>query len=165
MTVFDPVDFRGNTSFAWRHWGCVTPRIIENMKKNFDSATELDGFDELPAEDQAKVEKAWEEGHVADEDIPDSARKPEDEEDGEDEGKKKKAKGKASKKRPKVCIFILYGKPRLKFIFTKKDADEDDNDADEAEDDADEKPKKTTKRSKASFLINRPLYDLPICAS
>ena len=96
MIIFDPVDFRGNTSFAWRHWGCVTPRIIENMKKNFDSATELDGFDELPAEDQAKVEKAWEEGHVAEEDIPETAKKPEGDEEEEKPKKTKK----------KVCHYM-----------------------------------------------------------
>ncbi|KII91263.1 hypothetical protein PLICRDRAFT_105527, partial [Plicaturopsis crispa FD-325 SS-3] len=70
------VDFRGNTSYAWRHWGCVTPQVIANMKKSFDDAADLDGYDELPAAQQEKVTKAWAEGRVADEDIPDSARKP-----------------------------------------------------------------------------------------
>ena len=39
---------------AWRHWGCVTPKIITNMKKSFDEADELDGFDELKDEDKEK---------------------------------------------------------------------------------------------------------------
>ena len=96
------VDFRGNTSFAWRHWGCVTERIIENMKKSFDSASELDVFDELPEEEQAKVEKAWEDGRIADEDIPDSARKPEDEDAIGDEGLEDEKKKKTSAKKSKV---------------------------------------------------------------
>ncbi|KDQ31157.1 hypothetical protein PLEOSDRAFT_1054254, partial [Pleurotus ostreatus PC15] len=75
------VDFQGNTSFAWRHWGCVTARIIENIKKSVEEAPEIDGYEALSAEDQAKVNKAWEDGHVADEDIPDTARKPEAEDD------------------------------------------------------------------------------------
>ncbi|KXN91805.1 PARP-type zinc finger-containing protein C2A9.07c [Leucoagaricus sp. SymC.cos] len=79
------VEVRGNQSFAWRHWGCVTPKLIENIKKNFSEASELDGFEDLNDDDKAKVLKAYEDGHVADEDIPDSARKPE----GEEKPKKK----------------------------------------------------------------------------
>ncbi|KAJ7698678.1 hypothetical protein B0H17DRAFT_836294, partial [Mycena rosella] len=70
------VDYQGNTSFAWRHWGCVTKKVISNAKNLHDEAAELDGFDDLEDADKARVTKAWEEGHVADEDIPDSARKP-----------------------------------------------------------------------------------------
>ncbi|KAL6301402.1 hypothetical protein BKA93DRAFT_901941 [Sparassis latifolia] len=109
------VDFRGNTSFTWRHWGCVTPKIIENMKKSFDEADDLDGFDDLKDEDQEKVRKAWEEGHVADEDIPETARKlasedGEDEDDDEEGKPKKKPAAKSSKKKddggePKKATF------------------------------------------------------------
>ena len=53
------------------------------MKKSFSDASELDGYEDLKPEDQEKVNKAWEEGHVADEDIPESARKADD---GEDDG-------------------------------------------------------------------------------
>ncbi|KAI0674578.1 poly polymerase and DNA-ligase Zn-finger region-domain-containing protein [Trametes maxima] len=91
------VDFRGNTSFSWRHWGCVTPKIITNMKNSFDEADELDGFDDLNDEDQDRVKKAWEEGHVASDDVPESARKPEGEEDDEEEEEKPKKKGRAKK--------------------------------------------------------------------
>lgn len=86
------------------------------MKKSFDSATELDGFDELPAEDQAKVEKAWEEGHVADDDIPESARKPEAQESDETEGKKK-GKGKP-RKREKVRHVSIEG-----FLYLKQEVE------------------------------------------
>ena len=63
------------------------------MKKSFSDASELDGYEDLKPEDQEKVNKAWEEGHVADEDIPESARKADDgEDDGEEKAPKKKAK-------------------------------------------------------------------------
>jgi hypothetical protein len=124
LRVGSLVDFKGNTSFAWRHWGCTTNKIIENMKKNFEDASELDGYDDLRPEDQEKVNKAWEEGQVADEDIPESARKApknnsggETDEDEEKEKAKKKKKAAAAKKRK-----------------SEKDAD--------LEDDEDEKPKK-----------------------
>ncbi|KAI0790543.1 hypothetical protein C8Q75DRAFT_122329 [Abortiporus biennis] len=101
IRVGSVVDFKGHTSLSWRHWGCVTPKMISNMKNIHDDADELDGFEDLNADDQAKIRKAWEEGHVADEDIPESARKPagdekdEEEADGSSSKTKKKAAGKA----------------------------------------------------------------------
>ncbi|KAK7684965.1 hypothetical protein QCA50_011800 [Cerrena zonata] len=78
------VDFRGNTSWAYRHWGCVTPKVISNMKEIFDNAADLDGFDELEEADQEKITKAWEDG-----------------DDDEEEGGKKKGKKAAAKKEKK----------------------------------------------------------------
>ncbi len=95
------------------------------MKKSFDEADELDGFEDLSEEDQDKIRKAWEEGHVADEDIPETARKP-DADDDEDGGKKKK-KGKAVKK-----------------------AKDEDGDGEEHDGDEEEKPVKKTAASKAT---------------
>lgn len=77
----------------WRHWGCVTPKIISNMKNSFNEADELDGFDDLSEEDQDRIKKAWEDGHVAAEDVPETAKKA-DGEDDEDEDKPKKKGGK-----------------------------------------------------------------------
>ncbi|KAJ7762739.1 hypothetical protein DFH07DRAFT_739153 [Mycena maculata] len=118
------VDIQGKTSFAWRHWGCVTPKVITNLKKIHDEAADVDGFEDLKPEDQARVTQAFEDGHVADEDIPDSARKPgkgegDDDEDEDEKPKKaprkKKAdtdgaakpapKKRALKKPKKVCTF------------------------------------------------------------
>ncbi|XP_006463843.1 hypothetical protein AGABI2DRAFT_208769 [Agaricus bisporus var. bisporus H97] len=90
------VEFKGNHNFSWRHWGCVTPKIFDNVKKRISEATEIDGYEELNDEDKAKVCTAWDEGHVADADIPDSARKPEGEE--EKKPKRKAATKKAIKK-------------------------------------------------------------------
>ncbi|KAJ7477233.1 poly polymerase and DNA-ligase Zn-finger region-domain-containing protein, partial [Mycena galericulata] len=82
------VDIQGKTSFAWRHWGCVTSRVLTNLKEKHDEAADIDGFEELTEEDKARVTAAYEAGHVADEDIPDSARKPEkggDDEENDDD--------------------------------------------------------------------------------
>jgi hypothetical protein len=64
------------------------------MKKSLDEASDLDGYDTLNAEDKEKVDKAWIDGHVADEDIPESAKKPAGEEGEEDKPKRKKAAAK-----------------------------------------------------------------------
>lgn len=65
------------------------------MKAQFETADELDGFEDLSEEDQDRIRKAWEDGKVADEDIPETARKSKDAEDeDEDEDKPKKKAGK-----------------------------------------------------------------------
>ncbi|KAK9347072.1 hypothetical protein V1522DRAFT_402960 [Lipomyces starkeyi] len=56
-----------NQSWQWRHWSCVTPQVIQNIKTKVESLPEgLDGYDEISAEDQKRVVGALEEGHVAD---------------------------------------------------------------------------------------------------
>ncbi|PYH42355.1 uncharacterized protein BP01DRAFT_359446 [Aspergillus saccharolyticus JOP 1030-1] len=70
------VDTGGFQSYRWRHWGCVTPVVIENLKEAIEElsggdATDysaLDGFDELSEENQEKVRRALEQGHVDDAD-------------------------------------------------------------------------------------------------
>ncbi|KAF7796143.1 hypothetical protein EIP86_007317 [Pleurotus ostreatoroseus] len=88
---------------AWRHWGCATAKVLANIKKSIEEADDLDGFEELRDEDKDKIRKAWEEGHVADEDIPESARKNDGEEEDEEEEEKpkKKAGAKAAAKKDK----------------------------------------------------------------
>ncbi|KAK0192287.1 hypothetical protein F5146DRAFT_497082 [Armillaria mellea] len=88
------VEFQGKQSFAWRHWGCVTKKVLSNVKEQFEKASEVDGYEDMKPEDQAKVDKAWEDGQVADEDIPETARKAEGEPEEEEEEKPKKARGK-----------------------------------------------------------------------
>lgn len=125
------------------------------MKKSLGEGSELDGYDQLKPEDQARVIKAWQDGHVADEDIPDSARKAADE-DGEEKPKKAKrapAKKKAPKsdgeeeERPKrktaakVRSFAFKWLHSLSLIMVyilQKAAVEDDEEEEEEE----EKPKK-----------------------
>ncbi|KAK9374959.1 uncharacterized protein V1513DRAFT_458395 [Lipomyces chichibuensis] len=56
-----------NQSWQWRHWSCVTPQVIQNIKTKVESLPQgLDGYDEISAEDQKRVAGALEEGHVAD---------------------------------------------------------------------------------------------------
>ncbi|KAF9240721.1 hypothetical protein BU15DRAFT_27940, partial [Melanogaster broomeanus] len=88
-------DFRGNTTYVWRHWGCTTEKVLSNMKAQFTTADELDGFEDLNDEDKDRLRRAFDEGKVADEDIPESARKPagDDAEEG-DKTKKKRAPAK-----------------------------------------------------------------------
>jgi hypothetical protein len=87
---------------VWRHWGCVTPKIVSNLKKKFPEASELDGFDEIRSEDQDKVTKAYEDGHVAEEDVPESAKKKE----GDEDAKPKKRSG--GKKTTKVARYLFF---------------------------------------------------------
>jgi ubiquitin-conjugating enzyme E2 O len=69
------VDTEKFQSFFWRHWGCVTPKIIANLNEAVEEAggdskdlDAIDGFEELPSGYQEKVRKALEQGHVDDED-------------------------------------------------------------------------------------------------
>ena len=63
-------------SFRWRHWGCVSGKILENLREYLeqgDPATGykwdyFDGLDELEPSDQEKVKKAVIDGKIADED-------------------------------------------------------------------------------------------------
>ncbi|KAF2747976.1 zf-PARP-domain-containing protein [Sporormia fimetaria CBS 119925] len=56
------------TSWAFKHWGCVTPQQIENVVGFIDGdKTLLEGYDELPEEDQERIDYALEHGHVHDE--------------------------------------------------------------------------------------------------
>jgi hypothetical protein len=46
-------------------------RAHENLERK---SSDLDGYNDPRPDDKARVEKAWEDGHVANEDAPDSAR-------------------------------------------------------------------------------------------
>jgi hypothetical protein len=113
---------------AWRHWGCVTPTILKNMKKNFEDPAELDGYEDLKPEDQEKINKAYEDGHVADEDVPESARKPDADEEDEEKPKKK-----AAPRKKKTDDDDGEEKPKKARAPRKKKTEDDD---------AEEKPKK-----------------------
>lgn len=100
------VDIKGNQSFTWRHWGCITPKLMKNLTEKIGEPTDLDGYDDLKPEDQAKITKAFQEGQVDPADVPESAKKA-DGEDGEDdeEGGSKKRKRKAPAPKKKVGQF------------------------------------------------------------
>ncbi|KAF2843711.1 zf-PARP-domain-containing protein [Patellaria atrata CBS 101060] len=109
------VTIMDHTSWQWRHWGCLSPQVIENVNKFIEGDFEIfDGFEELSSDIQEKVRKALEQGHVDDEEwngdvelnrpgkkgfkVPASKKRKggdEDEEDEEDApAPKKRAKGK-----------------------------------------------------------------------
>ncbi|KAL8896474.1 MAG: hypothetical protein Q9207_007683 [Kuettlingeria erythrocarpa] len=63
------VDYGENQSWAWKHWGCVTPVQIASLKTATDGDLKmLDGYDDLPSDSQVKIGQAFEDGHVADND-------------------------------------------------------------------------------------------------
>ncbi|KAH8424124.1 uncharacterized protein LDX57_001878 [Aspergillus melleus] len=67
------VDTERFQSFFWRHWGCVTPKIVSHMQETIadegdGELSTIDGFEDLSEEHQDKVRKAVEQGHVDDED-------------------------------------------------------------------------------------------------
>lgn len=139
-TLFGAVDSHlCLTNSAWRHWGCVTPKILSSVQNQFSAASELDGFEDLNDDDKARVTQAYEDGHVADEDIPDSARKPE----GEEKPKRKASGKKAAKKdedAEEEDEEEAEEKPKKKPA--KKAAKKDEDKADGEEEAAEEKPKK-----------------------
>ncbi|KAF2787434.1 zf-PARP-domain-containing protein [Melanomma pulvis-pyrius CBS 109.77] len=63
------VTIHEHTSWAYKHWGCVTPAQIEHLIEFTNGETDLvDGYDDLPSEIQEKVKFALANGHVPDED-------------------------------------------------------------------------------------------------
>ncbi|KIY51139.1 hypothetical protein FISHEDRAFT_71430 [Fistulina hepatica ATCC 64428] len=156
------VDFRGNTTFAWRHWGCATPKVIANLREAVEGdAAELDGFEDLKEEDKARVIKAFQEGHVAEEDIPETAKNPsgdDKDEEIEDEKPKKKvaarrepAKRKAATKKKAEDDEGVEDKPTPKRATNRK-AQKEASDDEAAEEGAVEKmPKK-----RATKMVKEP---------
>ncbi|KAJ5684057.1 PARP-type zinc finger-containing protein C2A9.07c [Penicillium maclennaniae] len=62
-------------SYQWRHWGCTTPKVIENIanaweeiRSNENDYSVLDGYEDLPDALQLKIRTALTQGHVADDD-------------------------------------------------------------------------------------------------
>ena len=45
------------------------------MQEFYSNSSDLDGFDELKLEDKERIRKALQDGHVAKDDIPESAKK------------------------------------------------------------------------------------------
>ncbi|KAL8716337.1 MAG: hypothetical protein Q9220_000242 [cf. Caloplaca sp. 1 TL-2023] len=63
------VSFGEHQSWAWRHWGCVTPTQLAGIKDALEGDMEMfDGYEELPDDLKEKVKSAVEAGHVNDDD-------------------------------------------------------------------------------------------------
>lgn len=52
----------------WHHWGCATPTIIQSVKTSYDAPSELDGYGELKDGEKEKVQRAWDEGEIPEDD-------------------------------------------------------------------------------------------------
>jgi hypothetical protein len=78
MYICDSSDSALIHTSEWRHWSCVTGHQLEHLSGKFDSPSDLDDYEDLSEADRAKISKAWADGHVADEDVPGSARKTEE---------------------------------------------------------------------------------------
>ncbi|RUS15874.1 poly polymerase and DNA-ligase Zn-finger region-domain-containing protein [Endogone sp. FLAS-F59071] len=52
-------------TFKWRHWGCVTEKVLQNLQEKYESIGDLPGFNDLNEQDQERVRKASAEGHVS----------------------------------------------------------------------------------------------------
>ncbi|KAK2879461.1 hypothetical protein FQN49_000845 [Arthroderma sp. PD_2] len=159
------VDTEQFQSWAWKHWGCVTPRQIASIQEivglNGDrDMTRLDGYDEISAESQKKVADAVEQGHVDDEDwkgdvevnrpgkigfrVRASKKKNQKDEPSEDDEEKKGDKTKKTPKRQRA----------------KKKADEADEEADEpVAKKAKSAPKATNKKTKAAKAVSKDEED------
>lgn len=103
------------------------------MKAKFAAPDDLDGFEDLKEEDQERVRQAWEQGHVADEDIPSTARKPADDADIEG-GEEKPKKKRAPAKKKTDTVGGEEEKPKKKRATKSKKTEDDVEDEDEAED-------------------------------
>jgi len=72
------------------------------MQELYSDPSDLDGFEDIKPEDKERIRKALQDGHVAEEDIPPSARKEgaaDEGTEGEDEGEEKPKKRAAPRKR------------------------------------------------------------------
>ncbi|KAJ7367800.1 hypothetical protein DFH08DRAFT_5992 [Mycena albidolilacea] len=156
------VEVMGKTSFAWRHYYCISKKVFSNMKKIHEDSSEVDGFEDLSEEDQARFSKAFENGEVPDEDIPDSARKPaagDDDDDDEDGDKPKKKKAAPKKKKTAAEDGDDEPKPKKKAAPKKKKAADDDEEMDDGDEDAKPAkkkaaPKKRTPKKKKVFFLS-----------
>ena len=72
------------------------------MQDMYSKPSDLDGYNDLKPEDQSKIQKALEEGHVAEEDIPESAKKGEAGGEEEEEDKPRREQETTKRERKKL---------------------------------------------------------------
>lgn len=156
------VVFKDSGSFKWRHWGCCTEAMFGNLSTELDgNIEELDGFEDMKPEDQAKIKTAFEVGHVDPADIPASAIASEKEGDENDEEKpkpkkRKKAaakKGTADSETGDVQDEVAgdeedLPKPKKKRAPAKKAVKADDEDIEDADKDTAPKKKRVYNKKK-----------------
>ncbi|PLW11425.1 hypothetical protein PCANC_21286 [Puccinia coronata f. sp. avenae] len=91
-------------SFKWRHWGCLTSSVLQNVSNELEGKIdELDGIEELESADQEKIKKAFQDGQVDPGDVPPTAvaeetGNPAEDDDDADKKETKKRKRAPAKK-------------------------------------------------------------------
>ncbi|CAD6896676.1 unnamed protein product [Tilletia laevis] len=58
------VDINGNTTFMWRHFGCITDTICGHLAEKVGEPADLDGYEDLTEEDQKRIDYIFEHGAV-----------------------------------------------------------------------------------------------------
>ncbi|KAJ0423733.1 hypothetical protein BJY00DRAFT_278195 [Aspergillus carlsbadensis] len=135
------VDTGNYQSFMWRHWGCVTPKMISNMIEAVGEGDDrdldlLDGYEDLPQEHQEKLARALDQGHIDDDDWNGDL---EMNRPGKHGFRVRVAKKKAAKAAEEE------GEEK-----DEKEGEEGEEEKDEKEDDSHEEPKQTKKRIRRS---------------
>ncbi|KAL0566013.1 hypothetical protein V5O48_016007, partial [Marasmius crinis-equi] len=59
--------FRGKEAYGFRHWGCITDEVLAEIQQ-LGNLSEVSGYNNLHADDQIRLSKAVEAGHVSTED-------------------------------------------------------------------------------------------------
>lgn len=85
--------------------------MIKKVRRKFGEASKIPGFEELQLVDHAKVVKAWEDGAVAEEDIPESARDPK--RDEKIAAKKARREARKAKKEAEKDVIREVGVPDM----------------------------------------------------
>ncbi|KAJ9667964.1 hypothetical protein H2201_001769 [Coniosporium apollinis] len=63
------IEIQEKQSWAYKHWSCVSPKVISNMQVHCQGDLSLiEGYEEMPDEWQDKIARALEQGHIDDED-------------------------------------------------------------------------------------------------
>ncbi|KAG7097607.1 hypothetical protein E1B28_004941 [Marasmius oreades] len=96
--------FRGKFTYLWRHWGCIKNEELEEIQQ-VGNLSAVSGYSDLLEEDQIRLSKAVEAGHVSEEDS-EYQRKKNTEIGGEESGTGKaedeKRERRKSKKRKEI---------------------------------------------------------------
>ncbi|KAH8695491.1 poly polymerase and DNA-ligase Zn-finger region-domain-containing protein [Talaromyces proteolyticus] len=144
-------------SWSWRHWGCVTTKVISNIVSSLGDGDEpdfdlLDGLDELPEEEQDKVKQALKDG-----DIDESDRTVREDEAGDEAAEKPAEEEKPATKSKKRARAGAEAAEEVVPKKTKKTAGK----AAVKDEAADEKPAKRGRAGKAAEEPAAAVEDAP----
>ncbi|KAK0530939.1 hypothetical protein OC842_003774 [Tilletia horrida] len=142
------VDIQGNTTFMWRHWGCVTDTVCSHLQEKIGEATDLDGYEDLRDEDKERVDYVFKHGTLPEAEITPAVR---EEALRKEQEKEEKAAAKQKAKEEKAAARkTASAQKRKKKAAPADDEDDAENEgAEEEEQDVKPPPKKRGRASKA----------------